>query len=341
MKCLSRAFTLLLVSSVAFAQANEDAVHSAAPVESAETPVAPVGTPDWEKTQLPAGFLPQPVTAPAAVNPAAAVPLQALTLPAAALESGGSGGGGGLAALAGACVAALGAGGIFGSTPGNQETVKLVGEQADKLNDYFGYQYEPSLDRQFAEQMGAEITAHAPGCENNFINKEGRLGPWGRTALQEIRDRPQSYVKNIPPDVLRMCPNYGKFDEKKREQFWVWMFLSLAAPESSCKANAANKNAPNGVAKGLFQLEKPLCDRVGVYGNLYEPHTNVRCAVKALGVELDRRDNLMSPTSKGSDSRRTYWGPLRNDHHNKQRGGDIAGAKKFENLLKQFKGCRS
>ncbi|MBX3040084.1 MAG: hypothetical protein KF789_05170 [Bdellovibrionaceae bacterium] len=248
-------------------------------------------------------------------------------------------GNGGMAALItgalGICGALLG-GNVLGGK--NKENSEGLSYAMDEYNDSQGFQKQE--DFYSDPELGASIAANYPaGCENRFIDKQGNLGPWGRTALQEIRANPEEYVNNNPPDVMILCKNYKNFDKNKKEHFWVWMFSSLAAPESSCNEKAANHGAPNGTAIGLFQLEKPFCDRVGVSGNLYNGHINTRCAVKGLAMELRRRDNLMSPTSKASDPRRTYWGPLRTDDNNKARGGDISGAKKFRALVGKFPGC--
>ena len=268
-------------------------------------------------------------------NTPAAIP--AVNTSAAAPQSSGGGGGQGMA-LGASLLAMCGAlmGGPLGGK--NAEMSEEMVEAMDRAKDEQGFQELP--DFAASEELGTAINANYPaGCENNFIDKQGRLGPWGYTALEEIRRQPAAYVQNDPPDVLILCKNYQHFNVAKREQFWVWMFSSLAAPESSCNPNAANRNAPNGTAIGLFQLEAPFCNPVGVRGDLFNPHNNTRCAVRGLAVELNRRDNLMSPTSRSRDSRRTYWGPLRTDDHNKARGGDIRGAQKFRGLVGRFPGC--
>lgn len=217
----------------------------------------------------------------------------------------------------------------------NSATAKLMAQIADDENDKIGFAENKEWNRaNTAEIADARNVNYPKGCENRFIDKEGRLGPYGRTALAEIKSKPNSYVNNVPSDFATLCPRYKGMDNEKREQFWVWAFSSLAAPESSCNPNAANPNAPNGTAKGLFQLEKPLCDRFGETGNLYNGHVNVRCAVRALASELRKRDTLTLC------KRGTYWGPLRCDDNNKARGGDIKGGMRFRALVSKFPGCK-
>lgn len=239
--------------------------------------------------------------------------------------------------VAGLCGALLA--GLVGITA----TAKEVQDAADVANEKAGFQHDDTLDDTFTKDLARDVNARFNGnCAQMFIDKEGNLGSWGRVVRDEIREKKKQFVENEPPDVMELCPNYKYFSKEeggKREQFWIHTFMSLASPESSCNQAAANHGAPNGTAKGLFQLEARVCDAMQVTGNLYDGQKNTRCAVRLLGAELARRDNLMSPTSRDRDSRRTYWGPLRTDDHNKARGGDIQGAKKFRALVAKFPGC--
>lgn len=215
------------------------------------------------------------------------------------------------------------------------ETSDEVIQAMDRYKDEQGFQDLP--DYESNPQLGEAIAAEYPeGCENNFINKQGQLGPWGYTALEEIRRHPDVYTNNVPGDMGELCSGYAGFDTKKREQFWVWMFLAMAVPESGCRPRARNSGAPDGTAVGLFQVYAPFCDPLGVRGDLHNPHNNTRCAVRGLARELGRRDNLTSPTSKGSSPLRTYWAPLRNDHRD---AGNAKANRTFESLLSKFPGC--
>lgn len=198
-----------------------------------------------------------------------------------------------------------------------------------------GYVYEKDLDRKTATEIGGDASAKmASGC-NQFINKEGQLGPWGSWALQLIKDKPDAFGTNIPDDITKWCPNYPKMNKDQRELYWVWILMSMASSESSCNPRNDNKNAPNGTAVGLFQVWKPVCPKAR---DLHVPYENITCAVDLLSKELQNRDTLMTPTSKGSEG--TYWGPLRSDDYNKRRGGDIAGAQKTRGIMSQYRYCK-
>lgn len=248
-----------------------------------------------------------------------------------------SSGNGGTAALItgalGICGALLG-GNVLGGK--NKENTENLVNAMDEYNDNEGFVRQEDFEPDAS--FGSTVVGNFPGsCKQKFFDANGNPGGWGREVLAEVRAQPKAYVKNVPSDIHQLCPNYRMFNDSTREKYWVWLFVSLASPESSCNPAAANPNAPNGTAKGLYQLEKPFCDRVGVSGSLYQPHPNIKCAVRNLAREIECRGSIMSNTSKGPCG--TYWGPLRTDDKNKGRGGDIGAAKKFRALAAKFPGC--
>jgi|GEM_PF-2060383 len=198
-----------------------------------------------------------------------------------------------------------------------------------------GFVYEKDLDRNTARTVGTDASAtFAKGCDN-FINKEGQLGAWGSYTLQLIKDKPDSFGLNVPDDITKWCPNYPKMTKDQRELYWVWIIMSMASSESSCNPTNDNRNAPNGTAIGLLQVWKPVCPKAR---DLHVPYQNIQCGVDLLAKELQNRDTLMTPTSRGSEG--TYWGPLRSDDWNRARGGDIRGAQKTRSLMSQYRYCK-
>ncbi|WP_295905539.1 hypothetical protein [uncultured Bdellovibrio sp.] len=198
-----------------------------------------------------------------------------------------------------------------------------------------GFVYEKDLNRDLAREIGGDASAKfAKGCDH-FINKEGQLGAWGSYTLQQIKDKPESFGLNVPDDITKWCPNYPKMSKDQRELYWVWIIMSMASSESSCNPNNDNRNAPNGTAIGLLQVWKPVCPKAR---DLHVPYQNIQCGIDLLAKELQNRDTLMTPTSKGPEG--TYWGPLRSDDWNKRRGGDIAGAQKTRGLMSQYRYCK-
>lgn len=210
-----------------------------------------------------------------------------------------------------------------------------IEEAAWTAREKEGFIYEKDLDREVARQVGEDASAQfAKGCDQ-FINKEGKLGPWGSWALQQIKDKPESFGDKVPDDITKWCPKYPKMSKDQRELYWVWIIMSMASSESSCDPKQNNPNAPNGTAMGLLQVWKPVCPKAR---NLSNPYENIQCGVDLLAKELQNRDTLMTPTSKGPEG--TYWGPLRSDDWNKRRGGDIKGAQKTRALMSQYRYCK-
>lgn len=216
-----------------------------------------------------------------------------------------------------------------------KKAAESVMDVAWKAREAEGYIYEKDLDQELSKTVGKDAMAKfAEGCDH-FMNAEGKMGSWGSWALQLIKDKSKSFGKNVPDDITKWCPNYPKMNKGQRDLFWVWAMMSMASSESSCRPTNDNPNAPNGTAVGLFQLESRVCSKAT---DLHNPYQNITCAVDLLASELDSRDTLMTPTSKGEKG--TYWGPLRNDDYNKKRGGDIKGAKKTRALMQEYRYCK-
>lgn len=245
-----------------------------------------------------------------------------------------------LTSMLGACGSALS--GLFG-------TGSLIRKEADEENERRGYREVEGLDEDVQQDVARKIRANMPGDCSNLVDKDGKFGPWAHTAIQEIRDRKSSYVDNEPRDILRLCPGYKGMNKEKREGFWLWVFASIASSESSCnpkvvnpkcnRTDAANKGCrynpnspPNGDALGLFQLEPRRCEGAN-REELLQPLVNVRCAVKVLGGELSRRNNLQGCNSGGSA---TYWGPLNGCTTH---AGDGSAKAKTLALIPKFSGC--
>jgi hypothetical protein len=194
--------------------------------------------------------------------------------------------------------------------------------------------------------MGTQFATLEKGC-SNFIDSEGRLGPWGRTIQVELRENADAYADNEPPDVLKWCPGYKTMSKDWRERFWIWTFASIASSESSCNPTAVNpkcnrsdaartgckynpNSPPNGDAIGLFQLEPRRCQRSDEKALMNALQTS-RCAARVLAGELRARDTLLDY------KRETYWGPLRGNTGHR---GDASGRDKMLAKLGSFKGCR-
>lgn len=214
----------------------------------------------------------------------------------------------------------------------------------DNMNEKEGFKPYKGIDRETARKAAPSIIASInakpeAGCQK-FINKDGEIGPWGRTMLTAFENHKDVFEKHTPDDVKKYCPTFPTMNGDRRKLFWLWFFASVAQPESSCRSHETSQG-PNGTAIGLFQMDPPACSRAGVplsATELLEPANNIRCAVAVFANEMHRRNTIMVGTSQGSGG--TYWGTLRNDDNNTARGGDIRAAQQTRSLLTQYPDCK-
>ncbi|WP_413559896.1 hypothetical protein [Bdellovibrio sp. HCB209] len=209
--------------------------------------------------------------------------------------------------------------------------MKKVEKQAADQNEAAGNQYEKGMDQGTQQEVGQsrEEVVAAEGCDI-FINKEGKLGPQGRTALAVIKDNPDSFEKKVPTDIAEFCPNYKKMNGEQRQLYWVWVGLSVSSSESSCDPKNNNPNAKNGTAYGLFQMAAKSCKQ-----KMSLPDANTRCFYTQLADELRSRGSLTT-----SKSGATKWGTLRTDDDNKGRAEDVPAGQKTRKLLTQYPYCQ-
>lgn len=259
--------------------------------------------------------------------------------------------------LMGVCATALS--GLFGMA-------NLVMKEADEENERRGYRDVEDMEPEVQSRVSKNIRAHMSGKCSDLIDKDGKPGPWAHTAISEIREKPDAYVNNDPPDILKLCPGYAKMGKGKggeREGFWLWVFASIASSESSCNPSIVNpkcnrsdaartgckynaNSPPNGDALGLFQLEPNKCGGVS-RETLLTAGPNIRCAVRLLGHELLKRDSLMGCNrekngrheiinSRDIASSPTYWGPL---NACTRHAGDGNAVEKTLKLIPKYTGC--
>ncbi|GAB4010975.1 MAG: hypothetical protein Fur0010_04590 [Bdellovibrio sp.] len=176
----------------------------------------------------------------------------------------------------------------------------------------------------------------------NFISREGTYGPWGRHIIEYLNalgDNSHMFKNNIPGMVATkkgetaVCPKWNELSLTQRKHFWVWVFASLAWDESTCRANARNPNATNGVAVGLLQLEEAKSKRSWRGPNcradsVADARTNLRCGLDIM-TELMKGKNGEYESNGKLYPTSSYWANFRS-----KKGGD-AGA-----LIREFSACR-
>jgi hypothetical protein len=175
---------------------------------------------------------------------------------------------------------------------------------------------DPAVMNSFPHQALTRL----PSACNAFITRSGALGPYGQLVAREI----SRYDVYFSPHnrIEQICPNFHNFRSRaEKTQFWVWVYASLAAQESSCDPNqsAPPTMNPNGVAVGLLQMEKRTDLRRsrdiayhGNYcsGNPYAPAVNIRCSARIMAGLLSKQQGLYAR------NRAQYWGPLQSNRNN-------------------------
>lgn len=98
----------------------------------------------------------------------------------------------------------------------------------------------------------SDVTVFNRKCKN-FIDETGKLGEWGDILVKAI-DRVGSDCFYNKMEMGDTCKKFHLFDDKRKKQFWAYVFASIAQTESSCNPRARAPGA-NGIADGLLQLE--------------------------------------------------------------------------------------
>ena len=197
-----------------------------------------------------------------------------------------------------------------------------------------------SQGRRYGHDLMRVFGPNERGCEK-FVDKEGKIGPWGRKALEQMHSSESLkniYETKVPPDMDKFCPEFKNMDQNRKDYFWLWFFASLSKPESTCQSGAVNPNAPNGNAIGLFQLEANKCIPLGINVSsqeLLNPDRNIECAVSRFGKEMAERGTIQIGYSNRKGG--TYWGELRTNPYG---SGDSRAAAQTQNLLQHWPDCQ-
>lgn len=223
----------------------------------------------------------------------------------------------------------------------HQQEELAAGDQADDIRSTMPAIYNSESD-------GLQgLPSSMPGACSAFIKSDGSYGPWGQIAVRELSRYPGTFLR--ASGMSSVCPNFNKVDsngrpmmnDAERRHFWVYLLTAIAAQESTCNPNVDSpqkmikvhgrlvKFNPNGIASGLFQIEKDPDLRAGrddryggrfCSGNVYSPDTNTRCAVRMLE---DIVDNGRGPYTMENH----YWSVL------------INSGTKTRRWISQYKAC--
>lgn len=149
----------------------------------------------------------------------------------------------------------------------------------------------------------------ASGC-HIFIDASARLGEQGAYAYNQIVRHSSEYRSLLADSALNeQCPNYGNLQVSQRAQVIVLLLTAMAHFESSCRVSAANTNAPNGTARGLFQLHEGREDAYDGRSDScsrnasLDAEESIDCALGMLNLQFAKSGLLFDPKS--------YWDVLR------------------------------
>lgn len=99
----------------------------------------------------------------------------------------------------------------------------------------------------------------------------------GLSGFLQSLEKPAKKITAPKHVAVATCDKYDALLRKHAGKAFVLRKAQMQA-ESSCDAMAQGDKGDTG----LFQVRKPACDEVGVKGNLFEPETNIKCAVRYL-----------------------------------------------------------
>lgn len=196
-----------------------------------------------------------------------------------------------------------------------------------------------AFDRE-AQGLQGLTSKFAPDC-SNFIRPDGTYGPWGKIAIKELSRFPNTFLN--ARGMSAVCPNFNSpsFDDAEKRHFWVWALAAIASQESTCQTHVDSKDIwikrhgklvrfnPNGIASGLFQIEKDpelRAQRDERYGGtfcsgyVYSPSVNTRCAVRMLEDIVDNNEGPYTMTNH-------YWSAL------------IDPGTKAKQMIRQYSAC--
>lgn len=170
------------------------------------------------------------------------------------------------------------------------------------------------------------------GC-HNFISPKGEYGTYAHRLINHIKTYPYTeneFLKTEFPgmsDGAMICPNWKKLDINQKFDFWIWTFASIAWDESRCLPNRVNSKASDGVAVGLFQLNKSKKQRYWRGGrkrsacavdNVLDEGANIECSIEIMHEVLKgKRGEYKGSGALYGKEAHSYWQSLRSDKETK------------------------
>lgn len=164
----------------------------------------------------------------------------------------------------------------------------------------------------------------APKCQN-FISKDGALGPWGSFIASTISPSTHPSFFKASSDMDKLCPKFKNMKDAEKERFWVWLVAAVANNESSCNEKVKAKGVRGATAAGLMQMH---LGKEYLYGckrgiNSLSARDNLECGLTVLNNDIKRTGKVFAPKNNYFDTLRPQRGP----------------GKKTMKLVKAYKPC--
>jgi hypothetical protein len=151
------------------------------------------------------------------------------------------------------------------------------------------------------------------------VRVEGRQ--WTAVTQAAIDRLAPQILDILPADIDAFCPGYRTAGPAGRRLFYTALLSELARYESNFEPSTrmqesfSDSRGQRVISRGLLQLSQESANGYGcaitVPDQLYDPTTNIECAVRILGRWVER-DQLIAGFSGGAwRGASRYWSPLR------------------------------
>lgn len=182
-------------------------------------------------------------------------------------------------------------------------------------DDFFGLinsslQRSHNLDKNLTQSKHVVSGLEVASACSIFIDANARLGEQGAYAINELVQHQSDYASLLSNDSLdEQCPNFPNLEVVEKAKVITLVLTAMAHFESRCQETVPNYSAPNGVARGLFQLHEGHEESYDggadacVHNASMDADESIRCALGMLNLQFRRSGILFDP--------RSYWDVLR------------------------------
>jgi hypothetical protein len=152
----------------------------------------------------------------------------------------------------------------------------------------------------------------------NFIDRDGRLGGWGKILYTRMLQPNYLHTFTNPRALTKACPRFAQLTDRQKLKAWVWFYAALAHEESSCDPDKFHpthievgqddfRRLNPTAGHGLWALEKMFAYRESRGPACADISTVEGQAACAIDI-MHKRHLKKSGRAIVSGS---YWGPVR------------------------------